>query len=72
MKRNLHKLIVVPIDETAAGQFDHLRAHKQLRKIGWADLLIACIAIANQATLVSRNLKDFLGVPNLKVENWAD
>ena len=67
----LRKLIVVPIDETAAGQFDHLRAHKQLRKIGRAEL-IACIAIANQATLVSRNLKDFRLVPNLKVENWAD
>ncbi len=68
----LRKLIIVPIDEGAAGQFDHLRVHKYLRKIGRADLLIACIAIANQATLVSRNLKDFRLVPNLKVENWAD
>jgi len=68
----LRKLIIVPIDEVVADQFDQLRAHKQLRKIGRADLLIACIAIANRATLVSRNLKDFRLVPNLKVENWAD
>jgi tRNA(fMet)-specific endonuclease VapC len=69
---DLRKLVIVPIDEGAASQFDHLRIHKQLRKIGRADLLIACIAVAKGATLVSRNLKDFRLVPNLRVENWAD
>jgi tRNA(fMet)-specific endonuclease VapC len=68
----LGKLLIVPIDETAAQEFDRLRTHNRLRKIGRADLLIACIAIANQATLVSRNLKHFRQVPKLKVENWVD
>lgn len=36
------------------------------------DLRIACIALAHDATLVTRNTKDFAHVPNLKVENWAD
>ena len=49
-----------------------LRSNKKLREIGRGDVPIACIALANQATLVSRNLKDFRRVPNLKVENWAD
>jgi tRNA(fMet)-specific endonuclease VapC len=45
---------------------------KKLRKIGRADLLIAAISLANRATVVSRNLKDFRQVPGLRVENWAD
>lgn len=71
-ERDLLKLVIVPIDEATAAEFDHLRSNKKLRKIGRADLLIACIAISNQATLVSRNLRDFRLIPNLKVENWAD
>jgi tRNA(fMet)-specific endonuclease VapC len=71
-ERDLLKFAIVPIDEATAGEFDHLRSNKKLRKIGRADLLIACIAIAHQATLVSRNLRDFRLVPNLRVENWAD
>jgi predicted nucleic acid-binding protein len=35
-------------------------------------LKIACIAIAHDAVLLSRNLGDFRQVPGLKVENWLD
>jgi tRNA(fMet)-specific endonuclease VapC len=71
-ERDLNKFAVVPIDEAAAARFDQLRVQRNLRKIGRADLLIACIALANDATLVTRNLKHFRQVPNLKVENWVD
>jgi tRNA(fMet)-specific endonuclease VapC len=63
---------VLPIDARAAAEFDGLRQHKKLKKIGRGDLLIAAITLANRATLVSRNLKDFRQVPGLQVENWAD
>ncbi len=63
---------LLPIDVLAAAEFDGLRQHKKLRKIGRGDLLIAAITLANRATLVSRNLKDFRLVPGLQVENWAD
>src|SRR5437868_6619971 len=46
----------------AAAEFDRLRENKKLKKIGRADLLVAAITLANRATLVSRNLKDFSSV----------
>ncbi len=63
---------VVPVDAAAAAEFDRLRREKKLKKIGRADLLIACIALANRATLVTRNLRHFRQVAGLQVENWAD
>ncbi|MBM3978972.1 MAG: type II toxin-antitoxin system VapC family toxin [Planctomycetes bacterium] len=50
---------------------DQLRTDKKLRKVGLADVLIASIAIAHRATLVTRNTKDYAHVPNLKLDNWA-
>jgi tRNA(fMet)-specific endonuclease VapC len=67
---NIPKLLV--IDTASADEFDRLRANKKLKKIGRADLLIASITLANRATLVTRNLKDFRQVPGLQVENWVD
>jgi tRNA(fMet)-specific endonuclease VapC len=63
---------VVPLDDAAAAEFDRLRQTKGLKKIGRGDLLIASIALANKAALVSRNTKDFRKVPGLLIENWAD
>ena len=68
---DLGKLVVVPSDVQAAGQFDRLRIQPKLKKIGRADLLVASIALAHQATLVTRNMKHFRVVPGLALENWA-
>jgi tRNA(fMet)-specific endonuclease VapC len=76
LDRAISSLQVIPkvltIDDRVASQFDRLRQNKKLKKIGQADLLIAAIILANRATLVTRNLKDFRQVPRLSVENWAD
>ncbi len=69
---DLRKLPVVTVDARSAAEFDKLRKQKKLKKIGRRDLLIGCIALAHNATLVTRNLKHFRQIPNLHVENWAD
>ena len=61
---------ILPVDAAAAAEFDRLRQNKKLKKIGRGDLLIAAVALAHRATLVSRNLRDFQQVPGLQVENW--
>lgn len=68
----LGRLPCVNFDAPAVVVFDRLREERRLRKIGRADLLIASITLAHNATLVTRNLKHFLQIPGLRVENWAD
>ena len=72
MEQLLSELDVIGIDSAVATGFDKLRAHRNLRKIGRADLLIASIALAHEATLVTRNLRDFRQVPGLNLVNWVD
>ncbi len=40
--------------------------------IGHFDQLIAGTALAHDLTLVTRNTREFLRVPGLRVENWYD
>lgn len=61
----------IPFDETAGEHFTRLRKVKALKNTGLADLLIACVALAHDATLVTRNTKDFHSIPGLKIDNWA-
>jgi tRNA(fMet)-specific endonuclease VapC len=68
----LREATILPVDAAAAAVFDQLRQNRKLKKVGRADLLIACIALAHRATLVTRNLKHFQHVPGLNVENWMD
>jgi tRNA(fMet)-specific endonuclease VapC len=63
---------IVPVDTRAAEEFDRLSGIKSLKKIGRADLLIASMALANGAILVTRNSKHFKLVPGLRIENWID
>ncbi|MDX2042306.1 MAG: type II toxin-antitoxin system VapC family toxin [Acidobacteriota bacterium] len=68
----LEQILIVPFDSAAAAQFDQLRTIRSLRKIGRGDILITAIALANRATLVTRNLRHFKQFPGLKLENWVD
>jgi tRNA(fMet)-specific endonuclease VapC len=70
--RQLGTLSIVPIDEASAREFAELLKAKKLKRIGRGDLLIASIALARKATLITRNLRDFQLVAGLKSESWAD
>ena len=63
---------VFRVDAQAAATFDRINLVKRLRRTGRADLLIGCIALAHQATLVTRNHDHFRQIPGLKIENWVD
>jgi tRNA(fMet)-specific endonuclease VapC len=63
---------IIRIDALVIAVFEQLRQTKRLRKIGRGDLLIASVALAHRATLVTRNLKHFRQIPNIQVTNWAD
>jgi tRNA(fMet)-specific endonuclease VapC len=60
---------VLDFDGNAAKVFQDLRSQKI--RIGVMDLKIASVAISHKAILVSRNVKDFEGVPNLVVNDWT-
>jgi tRNA(fMet)-specific endonuclease VapC len=68
----LAELLIVPISQSAADEFERLRIVSKLRKIGRADLLIASISLANRATLVTINIRHFKQIPGLRVVNWVD
>ena len=59
---------MLPWDTDTADIFQELR--KQRIRIGTMDLKIASIVLAYNATLLSRNLRDFQQVPGLRVEDW--
>ncbi|MEW4570585.1 type II toxin-antitoxin system VapC family toxin [Tautonia sp. JC769] len=63
------RIDVVPFDEQAAIEFQRLRQARV--RIGTMDLKIAAIALARDATLVTRNLGDFARVPGLRAEDWT-
>lgn len=69
--RRLDTIDRLPISDAVAELFDRHRQNRKMKNIGRPDLLIACVALAHGATLVTRNTKDFAGIPNLKLENWA-
>ena len=68
----LHSIKILPFDKRTLAEFERLQSRKELKKIGVRDLLIAAMALATRATLVTRNLRHFRPIPGLQLENWAD
>lgn len=62
----------LPFDDDCAEQYAVIRADLAVRgtPIGPNDTLIAAIAVAHHATLVTRNQREFQRVENLKLEIW--
>lgn len=66
----MHKSL--PFDDAAAERYAGLRAglEKVGTPIGPNDMLIAAIALANDVTVVTHNVREFSRVPGLRVEDW--
>jgi hypothetical protein len=59
---------VLEWNDAAVDEFDALRRAKI--RVGTLDLKIASICRANNATLLTRNAKDFSKVPGLQIQDW--
>jgi tRNA(fMet)-specific endonuclease VapC len=66
-------LEILPYGDDAAQYYGDLRVHleKQGTPIGSLDMLIAAHALSAACTLISNNEKEFIRIPNLKIENWV-
>jgi len=60
---------ILPFDQAAAGVLSQF-SPQLIRRIGPSNARIAAIALANDASLLSANLRDFQQVPELLVEDW--
>ncbi|HEX9002346.1 MAG TPA: type II toxin-antitoxin system VapC family toxin [Blastocatellia bacterium] len=72
LKRHLDlycRLQLLEFDEPAGVEFEQLQRLRP--RIGTMDLKIAAIALANNATVLTRNIQDFVRVPGLGVEDWS-
>ncbi len=63
---------VVDFDQASAEQYSHIRVflRQKGRPTGEVDALIAAIALAHRATLVTGNTKHFQHIDGLELKNW--
>ncbi len=54
------------------GADSFVRLRREGVRIGSMDLKIACIVLAHDAILLTRNSIDFANVPRLRFENWLE
>ena len=65
---------ILPFDSQCLWFYADLRAslEKQGPSIGPMDSLIAAHALSIDGTLVTNNIKEFMRVPKLKLDNWFE
>jgi tRNA(fMet)-specific endonuclease VapC len=69
MLHYFRSMTVLPFVQASQDHFAILR--KACPRLGTIDLRIGSIAVANDATLLSRNLRDFKQMPGVRVEDWT-
>ena len=73
--RKLHELLedfqsrpIIDFDDLAANLFGRLRRAKL--RVGTMDPKIASIALVNDAILVTKNVRDFMAIPGIRLSEW--
>ena len=68
----LESLAQLPLDQRAARRAGMIYAQKSRegKKVEPEDAMIAGIAVENGQPVLTRNVQDFLGIPDLKVETY--
>lgn len=72
LKKHLNlycKMAVIDFDAAASAEFERLK--RLWIRIGTMDLKIAAIALANNATVLTRDTQHFRQVPGLQIEDWT-
>jgi tRNA(fMet)-specific endonuclease VapC len=71
-QEQLNRLAVLHLDDPALEHFARFQQIKGVKRLGRADLLIGAIAVAQNATVATRNVRHFAAIPNVRLENWRD
>jgi tRNA(fMet)-specific endonuclease VapC len=73
LKNFLSKFPIFGWDEAAAWRYGVVRKELEAKgqRIGERDLLLACQALAMDATMVTNNAREFELIEGLKLENWV-
>jgi tRNA(fMet)-specific endonuclease VapC len=66
---NYCSITLLAFDTRSSEQFQQLR--KQYPRLDTMDLKIAAIVLTHDATLITRNQKDFSQIQGLKIEDWS-
>jgi len=66
---DIKKLQILPFDEAAKSVYRAMPAN--VKRVGAKDCQIAAIAIANGFTVVTRNVRDFQRIPDVKFADWT-
>lgn len=65
---------ILPYDKACAMLYGKIQG--MLNRAGMRrseiDLMIACVALTNDLTLVTHNTADFQNIPNLRIEDWIE
>lgn len=69
----LTPLLIAEFNFQSAVEYGKIRAllESQGTPIGALDLLIGAHALSEQVTLVTNNVKEFIRIPNLSIDNWV-
>lgn len=65
---SLARFDVLSFSDAASRIYDELRRRRI--RTGTQDLRIAAIVLAHESVLVTRNTQDFVGIAELRIEDW--